>query len=161
MIPIAAVISGLCTVAPSIAKWLGGDHAERVTSDVLGLAKTITGVDDDAAALEALRDNPELAVAFDKAWRDYEVSLQAELSRRHEADMKSDSRLSKNIRPLCLLFISMAITVGVYLPDEYVSSDKFQALTDMGVWVYGYYFVGRSTFDKGNVKLNFGRELRG
>lgn len=87
-----------------------------------------------------------------------EKAAQENLTARHQADMSSDSWLSKNIRPLCLLSITLAITIGVYLPVEYVDASKFQALTDMGVWVYGYYFVGRSTFDKGNVKLNFGRK---
>lgn len=153
----AAVISGLCALAPSVAKWLGGDNAERVAADVVGIAKTISGQSDEGLALAALQANPELAVAFDKAWRDYEIQLQQELTKRHEADMQSDSALAKNIRPLCLLFLTIAITVGIYLPDEYVSADKFTALTDMSQWVYGYYFVGRSTFDKGNVKMNFGR----
>ena len=88
--------------------------------------------------------------------KELEKIAQGNLTARHQADMSSDSWLSKNIRPLCLLFITLAITIGVYLPEEYVTQEKFKALTDMGVWVYGYYFVGRSTFDKGNVKMNFG-----
>lgn len=86
-----------------------------------------------------------------------EKIAQDNLTARHAADMTSDSWLSKNIRPICLLCITLAIAVGVYLPETWVSNDKFQALTDMGVWVYGYYFVGRSTFDKGNIKMKFGR----
>jgi hypothetical protein len=86
-----------------------------------------------------------------------EKIAQDNLTARHQADMSSDSWLSKNIRPLCLLLITLAITVGVYLPEKYVSPENFQALTDMGVWVYGYYFVGRSTFDKGNIKMRLGK----
>lgn len=155
MIP--AVIAGICALAPSIAKWMGGDHAERVTKDVVGLARTITGQSDNQAALAALQANPELAVAFDRAWRDYEVQLQQELTKRHQADMGSDSWLSKNIRPLCLLILTVTITVAMFVPAEYVAADKFRYLTDMSQWVYGYYFVGRSTFDKGNVKLMMGK----
>jgi hypothetical protein len=154
MIP--AIVTGLCALAPTIAKWLGGDHAERVTAEVVGLAKTITGQTDDAAALAALRQNPELALAFDKAWRDYEVHLQQELTKRHESDMRSDSWLSKNVRPLCLLGLTLAITIAIFVPAQYVSAEKFRYLTDMSQWVYGYYFVGRSTFDKGNIKLMMG-----
>lgn len=90
-----------------------------------------------------------------------ERDFDAQLTARHQADMGSDSSLAKNIRPLCLLFLTVAITVGVWLPDQYVSADRFRALTDMAVWVYGYYFVGRSAFDKGNVKLGFGAALPG
>lgn len=89
--------------------------------------------------------------------KELEEIAQKNLTARHEADMKSDSWLSKNVRPLCLLFLTVSIAVGVYVPEAYVGEDKFQALTDMAVWVYGYYFVGRSTFDKGNVRMNFGQ----
>lgn len=89
-----------------------------------------------------------------------EKIAQENLSARHKADMASDSWLSKNVRPLCLLFLTLAICIGVYLPESSVDDVKFKALTDMGVWVYGYYFVGRSTFDKGNVKMNFGKALQ-
>jgi hypothetical protein len=89
--------------------------------------------------------------------KELEEIAQGNLTARHQADMASDSWLSKNIRPLCLLFLTLAITIGVYLPEGYVDAQKYQALTDMGVWVYGYYFVGRSAFDKGNVKMRMGR----
>jgi hypothetical protein len=154
MIPI---ISALCAIAPTIAKWLGGDHAERVTNDVIGIAKSITGQTDEQAALTALQANPELALAFDKAWRDYEVQLQQELTKRHQADMSSDSWLSKNVRPLCLLILTTTIAIAMFIPAKYVAADKLMYLTDMSQWVYGYYFVGRSTFDKGNVKLMLGK----
>jgi hypothetical protein len=70
--------------------------------------------------------------------------------------MASDSWLSKNVRPICLLLITTAIVAGTYIPS--LPTEKFQALTALGVWVYGYYFVGRSTFEKGNVKLDFARK---
>lgn len=73
-----------------------------------------------------------------------EKIAQENLSARHKADMTSDSWLSKNVRPLCLVCVTLAICIGVYLPDNCISDDKFKHLTDMGVWVYGYYFVGRS-----------------
>jgi hypothetical protein len=86
-----------------------------------------------------------------------EKIAQENLTSRHQADMASDSWLSKNIRPLCLLAITCAIVFGVFLPEELVDADKFRYLTDMSQWVYGYYFVGRSTFDKGNIKMRFGK----
>lgn len=86
-----------------------------------------------------------------------ERDFDAQLTTRHTADMGSDSGLAKNIRPLCLLFLTLAVTVGVWLPDAHVSPERFKALTEMAVWVYGYYFVGRSAFDKGNVKMRFGQ----
>lgn len=79
-----------------------------------------------------------------------EQIAQENLSKRHEADMKSDSWMSKNVRPACLLIITVAIAIGMGVPDEYISADRYVALTDMSQWVYGYYFCGRS-MEKTNV----------
>lgn len=73
-----------------------------------------------------------------------EKLAQENLTARHESDMRSDSWLSKNVRPTCLLTITLTIMIGMFLPDEYVSAERYTALTDMSQWVYGYYFVGRS-----------------
>ena len=154
---VTAIVSAVAALAPTIAGWIGGDKAEEVVGTAVGFAKQLTGEDDDMAAINALKANPQLLIQWQKMMNNYELGLQKELTKRHEADMKSDSWLSKNIRPACLLFLTIAITVGVFMPVEYVDSTKFKALTDMSQWVYGYYFVGRSTFDKGNIKMDFGK----
>lgn len=157
---ISAIVTGLCAIAPSIANWLGGDKAERVTRDVVTMARAVTGQNDEEAALAALQSNPELALQFKQQWSDYELGMQRELTDRHRIDMQSDSWLSKNVRPLCLLIITCAIAGCSLAPAGYIEPEKFTALTDLGVWIYGYYFVGRSTFDKGNVKLHLGSLLK-
>ena len=149
---VTAIVSAVAALAPTIAGWIGGDKAEEVVGTAVGFAKQLTGEDDDMAAINALKANPELLIKWQEMINNYELGLQKELTKRHQADMESDSWLSKNVRPLCLIVITLAILVGMYTD---VSSAKFQALTDMSMWVYGYYFVGRSTFDKGNVKMDF------
>ena len=73
---------------------------------------------------------------------------QEEVSRRWEADMKSDSFLSKNIRPMILIYLTVIFTslaffdgnIGEFgLAKEYIPI--FQTLL---VTVYGAYFVGRT-----------------
>lgn len=100
---------------------------------------------------------PEKLIELQKWQTENETMLekiaQENLTARHEADMQSDSWLSKNVRPLCLLVLTLTIAVGMFVPVKYVAADKYQFLTDMSQWVYGYYFVGRSTFDKGNIKF--------
>lgn len=46
-----------------------------------------------------------------------EIALEGEreLTKRHNADMSSDSWLSKNIRPLILLFLTISLMVLAYL----------------------------------------------
>ena len=71
-----------------------------------------------------------------------EKICQDNLTSRHNSDMASDSWLSKNIRPFCLIAVTVSIMVGLVIPD--LDPVKFTALTDMAQWVYGYYFIGRS-----------------
>jgi len=74
-----------------------------------------------------------------------------QLTRRHEADMKSDSWLSKNIRPMTIIAVTVGLLVATFLPDSYVAVDKYAALCDLNQWVYGYYFLGRSTEKAGGI----------
>jgi len=84
--------------------------------------------------------------------RKVEAELEAEKSaaesvtRRWEADMKSDSWLAKNIRPLTLIFILAAYSVfallsafGVSVNEAYVS-----LLGQWGMLIMSAYFVGRT-----------------
>ncbi len=150
---ILSIISGLCAFAPTIAKWIGGDSAEKVTTQVVGMAKAITGTDSDDAALAALQQNPELALQFQQAWQSYELGLEKELTKRHEADMKSDSWLSKNVRPLVLIGVTLAVFVATFVPVAYVPPDKYKFLTELCTWTFGYYFISRSALDKKGAKI--------
>jgi len=71
-----------------------------------------------------------------------------ELSRRHENDMKSDSWLSKNIRPLVLIVIITLYSIfavtdgnidGFNISDAYVS-----LLGQWGMLIMSFYFGGRT-----------------
>ena len=148
MLPILALAA---QIVPSVVKWAAGDKAGEVAEKVASIATSLTGDSSVDTAMAAIAANPELSLKFQQEYYEFEIGMEKELTKRHQADMASDSWLSKNIRPLCLLGITLAIMVGVWLPDEYVSADRFQALTDMGTWVYGYYFVGRSTEKSGGL----------
>jgi uncharacterized membrane protein (DUF106 family) len=82
---------------------------------------------------------------------------QEQVSRRWEADMKSDSFLSKNIRPMVLIFLTIVFSIlaffdgnvgGFEVTEEYIPI--FQTLL---VTVYGAYFVGR-TWEKAKSITN-------
>ena len=82
---------------------------------------------------------------------------QAQVTARWESDMASDSFLSKNIRPLVLIFLTAVFTilslfdgnVGDFtVADQYVP--VFQSLL---ITVYGAYFVGR-TWEKAKQSGN-------
>ena len=45
----------------------------------------------------------------------YEVQMEKEISSRWNADMKSDSWLSKNVRPLVLVFLVIATVLLIFI----------------------------------------------
>jgi len=61
-----------------------------------------------------------------------------EVTKRWEADLKSDNKLSKNVRPLTLMFFSVAYVVGWYL--DY----SLENITGLLSLIVGAYFGGRS-----------------
>ena len=82
---------------------------------------------------------------------------QEQVSRRWESEMKSDSFLSKNIRPLVLIYLTFIFTVlsffdgnvgGFSVAEQYIPI--FQSLL---ITVYGAYFVGR-TWEKAKSIIN-------
>lgn len=142
--PITAIISGLCAIAPTIANWLGGEKAEQVTSHVVGLAKTITGVSDEHAALVALQNNPEMALAFEKACQAYVLEMEKERTTRHKTDMASDSWLSKNIRPMVLIYLMAAWTAFAVVSIKWKIAPAYtEMLKDMLLAAFGFYFLSR------------------
>ena len=63
------------------------------------------------------------------------------ITRRWEADAMSDSWLSKNVRPLTLVFMVLVYTVGFFL--EY----QLESINQIVLLIIGAYFGGRS-FEK-------------
>ena len=69
-----------------------------------------------------------------------------ETSKRWEADMKSDSWLSKNIRPMTLLFILGVYTTfaGLSAADIEVNESYVKLLGEWGQLIMLAYFGGRT-----------------
>ena len=75
-----------------------------------------------------------------------DMNEQDNLTKRVEADMKSDSWLSKNIRPMTLIYILTAYlalavmdALGLDISDNFVS-----LLGQWGMLVMSFYFGGRT-----------------
>jgi hypothetical protein len=75
----------------------------------------------------------------------YEVE-QTNLTQRMQADMSSDSWLSKNIRPLTLIYILVAYLILAILDAALVDiADSFvELLGQWGMLVMSFYFGGRT-----------------
>ena len=87
-----------------------------------------------------MQQNGELAkIAADTA-------EQQELTKRHEADMASDSTLSKNIRPMTLVFILIVYSTFAMMSawDIEVNNNYVELLGQWGMLIMSFYFGGRT-----------------
>ena len=77
-----------------------------------------------------------------------ESNAQEQVSRRWEADMKSDNWLSKNIRPLiCIFLTAMFIIISIFdgnLGEFIIAPAYIPIYQTLLITVYGAYFAGRS-----------------
>ena len=77
-----------------------------------------------------------------------EAQAQEQVTRRWEADMKSDNWLSKNIRPLiCIFLTAMFIIISIFdgnLGEFVISPAYIPIYQTLLITVYGAYFAGRS-----------------
>ena len=110
------------------------------------LVEGVGGVIDDLHTskeekLEAKRKMQELVSS-------YETQMEKEISTRWEADMKSDSWLSKNVRPLVLIFLVLSTVLLIFIDAgviNFVVEAKWTDLLQLVlITVIGAYFGGRS-----------------
>ena len=69
-----------------------------------------------------------------------------ELTKRHEADMASDSWLSKNIRPMTLVFILFVYSAFATMSawNIQVNNNYVELLGQWGMLIMSFYFGGRT-----------------
>ena len=121
-----------------LGKLLSGGAAE--------LVKGVGGVIDNLHTskeekLEAERKIKELMA-------NYEVEMEKNITSRWEADLKSDSWLSKNVRPLTLVFLIVCTMLLIFIDagalNFEVKSSWVDLLQLVLITVIGAYFGGRS-----------------
>ena len=78
----------------------------------------------------------------------YETEMQKQVTERWKMDMQSDSWLSKNIRPLVLVFLVVSTVLMIFIDAgtiHFVVEDKWTDLLQLVlITVIGAYFGGRS-----------------
>ena len=110
------------------------------------LVKGIGGVVDNLHTsaeekLEAERKIKELIAS-------YQIEMEKNITSRWEADLKSDSWLSKNVRPLVLIFLIVCTMLLIFIDagalNFEVKSSWVDLLQLVLITVIGAYFGGRS-----------------
>ena len=91
--------------------------------------------------LEAQRKLQELVA-------NYEVEIEKNVTDRWKSDMNSDSWLSKNVRPLVLIFLVVSTVLMIFIDAGSISFSVEEKWTDLLqitlITVIGAYFGGRS-----------------
>jgi hypothetical protein len=115
--------------------------------DILGIgSKIIDKIFPDAGAAEQAKLKLlELQQSGQLAQLNADMQEQQELTKRHTADMASDSWLSKNIRPLMLICLFSAYTVfSVASVFDYEAKTAYvELLGQWGMLAFGFYFGSR------------------
>ena len=110
------------------------------------LVESVGGVLDNLSTskeekLEAKRKLKELIM-------NHEVQMEKQITDRWSADMNSDSWLSKNVRPMVLIFLIVCTMLLIFIDAgavEFVVEEKWTDLLQLTlITVIGAYFGGRS-----------------
>ena len=121
-----------------INKLLSGGASKLVDSVGSVLDNVITT---DEEKLEAKRKLKELILS-------HEAELQKNVTDRWKADMNSDSWLSKNVRPLVLIFLVVSTVLMIFIDAgtiQFTVEEKWTDLLQLVlITVIGAYFGGRS-----------------
>ena len=79
---------------------------------------------------------------------DYETKMEANITDRWKADMNSDSWLSKNVRPLILIFLVVCTVLMIFIDAGTIAFEVEEKWTDLLqlvlITVIGAYFGGRT-----------------
>ena len=117
-----------------------------LSAGAANLVKSVGGV------LDNLTTSKEEKLAAELKIKDmimgYEAEMQKQVTERWKVDMNSDSWLSKNIRPLVLVFLVVATVLLIFIDAGTITfkvEDKWTDLLQLVlITVIGAYFGGRS-----------------
>ena len=114
-----------------------------------GAAELVKGV---GGVIDNLHTSKEEKLAAEAKIKDlvmgYEAEMQKQITERWKMDMASDSWLSKNIRPLVLIFLVVSTVLLVFIDAGVIAFEVKSSWVDLLqlvlITVIGAYFGGRS-----------------
>ena len=114
-----------------------------------GAAELVKGV---GGVIDNLHTSKEEKLAAEAKIKDlvmgYEAEMQKQVTERWKMDMQSDSWLSKNIRPLVLVFLVVATVLLIFIDAGIISFEVKSSWVDLLqlvlITVIGAYFGGRT-----------------
>lgn len=126
-------------LATAVAGPLGGAAVSAIASK-LGVSDSVESV------AKAIAGDPAAAAKLQELELEFYKTEQNNLTSRHDADMKSDSWLSKNIRPMTLIYLLLAYN-GFAVASIFGYETRGAYVELLGQWgmlVMSFYFGGRT-----------------
>ena len=119
------------------------------TGGAADLVKSVGGV------IDGLHTSDEEKLAAEQKVKEliaqYEIEMEKNITARWQADLKSDSWLSKNVRPMVLIFLIICTMLLIFIDAGAINFEVKDTWVDLLqlvlITVIGAYFGGRS-FEK-------------
>ena len=113
------------------------------------LIKNVDSLVDNLTTTE--EEKQQLSISLKKVLLDAQAKMESELSQRHANDMNSDSWLSKNVRPMTLIFVIVCTMLLIFIDagvlDFSVKNEFISLLSTCLVAIISFYFGSRG-FEK-------------
>ena len=117
-----------------------------------GAAELVKGV---GGVIDDLHTSDEEKLAAEQKVKElianYEIEMEKNITSRWQADLKSDSWLSKNVRPMVLIFLIVCTMLLIFIDAGAIKFEVKDTWVDLLqlvlITVIGAYFGGRS-FEK-------------
>ncbi len=117
-----------------------------------GAAELVKGV---GGVIDNLHTSDEEKLAAEQKIKEliaqYEIEMEKNITARWQVDLKSDSWLSKNVRPMVLIFLIVCTMLLIFIDAGAIKFDVKDTWVDLLqlvlITVIGAYFGGRS-FEK-------------
>ena len=114
-----------------------------------GAAELVKGVGGVIDNLHTSKEEKlEAEIKIKELMANYQVEMEKNITSRWEADLKSDSWLSKNVRPLVMIFLIVCTMLLIFIDagalNFEVKSSWVDLLQLVLITVIGAYFGGRS-----------------
>ena len=114
-----------------------------------GAAELVKGV---GGVIDNLHTSKEEKLAAEQKVKElianYEIEMEKNITSRWQADLKSDSWLSKNVRPMVLIFLIVCTMLLIFIDAGAIKFDVKDTWVDLLqlvlITVIGAYFGGRA-----------------
>ena len=127
--------------------WISDIFSSSAGAIIDSIGKTVDSlVTSDQERLALQNELVKIKLDADQKAQEIDLQYDKEVSARHLADMQSDSWLSKNIRPMTLIFIlAMYSLLSISSGFDFVVTESYvQLLGQWGMLIMSFYFSGRT-----------------